>query len=172
MSSVAALDSEYPFTALVRASDRDGLLVGIVTAVWEEMLDLPLSVRDDGDELDGAEQHGDILTGVIHIVGDWNGTVALAAPPSLATEFASRMLAAPPEALTKLEIEDTWGEMVNMVGGNLKALVPPPTQLSLPAVIAGQSYAYRVPNGRTLNEVTFACLGRRIRLTVIQHEGR
>jgi hypothetical protein len=36
-----------------------------------------------------------------------------------------------PEALTEAEVRDGWGELVNMVGGNLKALVPPVSRLGL-----------------------------------------
>ena len=58
-----------------------------------------------------------------------------------------------PEALTDAEVRDAWGELVNMVGWNLKALVPPRSRLGLPAV---------------LSDVDFACLGPRVRLTVLQ----
>ena len=58
-----------------------------------------------------------------------------------------------PEALTDAEVRDAWGELVNMVGWNLKALVPPVSRLGLPAV---------------LSDVDFACLGQRVWLTVLQ----
>ena len=36
-----------------------------------------------------------------------------------------------------VDVADAWGELVNMIAGNLKALVPPPSQVSLPSVVEG-----------------------------------
>lgn len=65
---------------------------------------------------------------------------------------------------------DAWGELVNQIGGNLKALIAPPTQLSLPDVVVGETFLYRVPRTRSINEMTFACIGGRVRLTVLRPE--
>ena len=65
-------------------------------------------------------------------------------PRSFAAKCAGIMHGQEPEALTEAEVQDGWGELVNIVGGNLTALVPP---ISCPS---------------------FACLGQRVRLTVLQ----
>ena len=61
------------------------------------------------------------------------------------------------------------GELVSVVGGNLKALLPPPTALSLPAVGEAGTWLSREEGTTVLNEVTFACLGERMRLTVLKN---
>jgi chemotaxis protein CheX len=72
--------------------------------------------------------------------------------------------------LTSTEVADAWGELLNMVGGNLKALLPPPSQVSLPCVRVSPTYVYSEPEVRVLNQVTFACLGHRLRLTVLSRQ--
>ncbi|QCC78154.1 chemotaxis protein CheX [Nocardioides daphniae] len=39
---------------------------------------------------------------------------------------------------SEADVVDAVGELVNMVGGNVKSLVPGPSQLSLPLVATGQ----------------------------------
>ncbi len=158
---------EYPFSARLRTSDRDELLVTITTAVWESILDFPLTVRDGHEPL---EEGGRVLTGAITISGNWDGIVALSTSHEFAVECAARMFAKPEAEITPTEEQDAWGELVNMVAGNLKALVPPVTHLSLPTVVDGTTYTYRVPRARVLNEITFACLGSRFRLAVLQRD--
>jgi hypothetical protein len=58
-----------------------------------------------------------------------------------------------------------------MVGGNLKALLPPPTTLSIPEVRETETWLSREEGTTVLNEVTFACLGERMRLTVLKQRG-
>jgi hypothetical protein len=45
---------------------------------------------------------------------------------SFAAECAAIMYGRRAEELTPPEVLDAWGELVNMVGGNLKALLPAP----------------------------------------------
>lgn len=78
------------------------------------------------------------------------------------------MLDLDPAALSQQDVADAWGELVNMIAGNLKALMPPPSEVSLPSVVEGTTYIYRVPRTEVLNELTFACLGKRIRVTVLE----
>jgi CheY-specific phosphatase CheX len=168
MTATARPAPEYPFSPQTRAADRDRILIDIVASVWDSMLGLPILVRDGQEDLD----HGDIhtLTGTVHVTGAWQGTLAMATPIVLATECAARMYDQPAGSLPLTEVQDAWGELCNMVAGNVKACLPPPCQISLPGVVEGTTYSYRVGRTRVLNELTFACLGKRIRLTVLQRE--
>jgi hypothetical protein len=65
-------------------------------------------------------------------------------------------------------VRDGWAELVNMVGGNLKALVPPISRLGLPTVEERQVFRYEEEGSRVLNDVVFACLGQRVLLTVLR----
>jgi hypothetical protein len=162
-----AAASEFPFASLLRSSDRERILVQLMTSVWETILQLPILAREDHDGDEGRS--GDLLvTGRIQIAGAWEGTVAMTGPRSFAAKCAAIMHEREPEVLTEAEVRDGWGELVNMIGGNLKALVPPVSRLGLPAVHERKVFGYQEEGSRVLNDVVFACLGQRVRLTVLQ----
>ena len=73
-----------------------------------------------------------------------------------------------PAALTEAEVRDGWGELVNIVGGNLTAQVPPVSRLGLPTVHEHEVFGYEEEGSRVLNDVVFACLGQAVRLTILQ----
>mgnify|MGYP000064829271 CR=1 FL=1 len=164
--TAAILDSEYPFSALLRASDRDVLLGQIVESVWATTLELPVSRRDDGEDLDHGPGDHRTVVGTVRVEGAWPMTVALVGSLTLAARCAERMFAAQPGSLGSAELCDAWGELVNQVGGNLKALIQPPGRLGLPVVTEGDGYTWRAPGTRVINELTFASVGGRLRLTV------
>ena len=47
------VSSEFPFASLLRSSDRELILVQLMTSVWETILQLPILARDghDGDQV-------------------------------------------------------------------------------------------------------------------------
>jgi len=49
--------------------------------------------------------------------------------------------------------------LANMVGGNVKALLPEPCRISLPAVADGMDYRLSVPGARPVTAVTWTCGG-------------
>jgi chemotaxis protein CheX len=103
----------------------------IAQMVWESMLRLPLVPAEPtgpGDE--------PVLVAAIRFKGAWHGEVAATVGQGLARRIAGAMLETLPEALGDEDVHDALREMINMVGGNLKALLPPPCQLSLPQVVA------------------------------------
>jgi len=83
--------------------------------------------------------------------------VALSCPFSFAAECGAMMYGRPAAELAASEVRDAWGELVNIVGGNLKALLTPPCRLGLPSVEDAATYSYREPHSRVLNQLTFAC---------------
>lgn len=93
--------------------------------------------------------------------------MALTASRSLAAKCTAIMHQRQPEDLSEEEVRDGWEELTNMVGGNLKALVPPESRLSLPEIRAATGYGWTELGLLVLNQVTFACLGQRIRLCVL-----
>src|SRR5215213_1891269 len=69
------------------------------------------------------------------MVGPWNGTVVLTCGRSTAEELSRSLLKehAPP-VLDAEDVEDALGELANVVGGNVKAVLPGPSVLGLPEV--------------------------------------
>jgi chemotaxis protein CheX len=77
----------------------------------------------------------DAISSWVEIVGPWNGTVVLTCGRSTAEALSRCLLArhAPP-VLDAEDIQDALGELANVVGGNVKALLPGPSVLGLPEV--------------------------------------
>ena len=149
-----ALLTEFPFATLLRSSDRDQILIRLVVAVWDSLLQFPILIRAEH----GADTHAplDLLVGTIRITGPWPATVALIAPAAFAADCAVVMYSQPAATLSAGDIADAWGELSNIVGGNLKALLPPPSLLSLPEVEPGASFVYAPSGTRAVNDLTFA----------------
>jgi len=72
----------------------------------------------------------------VSITGEWHGTVSVELPTGLAEEVTRRMLAV--TDTFDEDVADAVGELVNMIGGNVKSLMPGPSVLSLPVVAAGR----------------------------------
>ena len=77
----------------------------------------------------------DAISSWVEIVGPWNGAVVLTVARSTAEELARCLLKehAPP-VLDDEDVEDAMGELANVVGGNVKAVLPGPSVLGLPEV--------------------------------------
>jgi len=71
----------------------------------------------------------------IGITGTWNGHVILELSSVAAVRAARAMVAT--DDVSSADISDALGELVNMVGGNIKGLVPQPSALGLPLVFHG-----------------------------------
>ena len=77
----------------------------------------------------------DAVSAWVEVVGPWNGAVVLTCGRATAEELARCLLAehAPP-VLDAEDVEDGMGELANVVGGNVKAVLPGPSALGLPEV--------------------------------------
>lgn len=124
----------------------------IAQMVWESMLSLPLVPAESAGRGDQPT-----LVAAIRFKGAWHGEVVATVDHDLARSIAGAMLEILPEALGDEDVHDALREMINMVGGNLKALLPPPCQLSLPLVVSTQASQGEVL-GLAVNEaVHFEC---------------
>lgn len=100
-------------------------------------------------------KEADLITSSVHITGAWRGTVVLVLPRAVALNAAAGMFAAPADEMTPLHVHDAVGELGNMIGGNLKALLPPPCFLSLPSVTHGRDVETNIIGGRCLAKESF-----------------
>jgi hypothetical protein len=70
----------------------------------------------------------------IAITGDARALMTIVCDKDFARHLACTMFMYSPEALTDEETNDALGELVNIIGGNVKGVIPVETQLSLPSV--------------------------------------
>lgn len=72
----------------------------------------------------------------VTVSGAWEGMISIEVPTVMAEEVTRRMLAV--DETPDEDVADAVGELVNMIGGNIKSLMPGPSVLSLPVVAAGR----------------------------------
>jgi chemotaxis protein CheX len=133
--------------------------------IWSTMLGLDTVART----VPGfAELATPVYTGCVQITGSWEGAVVVDCPAPLARRAAAAMLGIAEDDCTASDLHDVVGEIANMTGGNLKAMLPGSCQLSLPAVTEGMDYVLTVPGATVVASVGLDCGGTPFRAAVHQ----
>ncbi len=137
-------------------------------AIWSTLCDLPF------ERTYGPGPTGDVgastVTSLVHIEGTWQGAVLVQLPLSLATTLTGAMLQGE-EAPDAEEVRDAIGELANMMAGNLKALLPQPSRISLPAVVFGRDYHLSLVGTTPVARVTFRSGDEPVVVSLLQHPG-
>jgi chemotaxis protein CheX len=138
---------------------------GITRTIWATLFDLPLELGDTAEL--GPESS---VTSCVHIDGEWHGALVLRCPMALAQTLTAQMFQA--ESAPELDdVRDALGELANMLGGNVKALLPAPSQISLPAVAVGSDYELSVVGTTEVASVSFTCDGHPLIVALLQRSG-
>jgi chemotaxis protein CheX len=141
-------------------------LAQVVEAVFGTML--KLQVGESGKPWFAGE---DRLTGTVHLTGDWSGAVLLECNQRQACGFAGHFLSMnPPEAVDDV-VRDVLGELVNMIGGNLKCVLTRGIRLSMPSVVDGSQYSLRVCGVECEERLAFQCAEGLFWITVMTTRG-
>jgi chemotaxis protein CheX len=137
----------------------------IVDSVWQSLFGASAEPRGPVD----SGELGTVMHASIQITGAWNGAVVLTIPRDLAEACASTMFDSAPGTAKPEEIADAVGELVNMVGGNVKSLVEQPSQLSLPTVVDGAVHSLSIPGSKVVHALWFEADGHPF--SALLHEG-
>lgn len=125
-------------------------LTEMVEQVWMSYLD-PEGVSPlipTYDENQPSEVHSSVS-----ISGSWAGHVVYASSASAARRAAGAFLAMEPDEVSEEDLSDVLGEMANIIGGNVKAMLPPGAFLSLPHVMLAPESAARYPNAERISGI-------------------
>ena len=137
----------------------------VVNDVCAGMLGLEMQPTEDQtcDETDA-------LSAVIRISGGWDSLVQVLAPKTTARVIASTMFDTDESDLSEADVLDAVGEIVNMVGGNLKGIVEGDSSLSLPCVGNATGEA---PFGKDFDGITVAhrCQGDALVVRLLDRQG-
>ncbi len=139
---------------------------GATQEVWQTML---------GAEPQPAEAvpAGGLVSASVSISGAWSGTILMNCSSTLASRVACTMFELAPGDLDDDLIADAIGEVVNMVGGKLKGLLPSPTTLSMPTVIRHLHVEdIRYPHQAAGPLQTFLVNGESLRVAVLVGEAQ
>jgi chemotaxis protein CheX len=137
----------------------------LVISIWDSVLQRTLEPAEQG-----ADPGPGTMTAYVQITGNWDGAVVLTCDTHIAAEAASVMFDISQADATSSDIQDALGELANIVGGNLKGLLPEPCYMSLPTVIDGSQYCSRVPGSKLLTRVPFHREGRSLCVSLLQRE--
>lgn len=122
-------------------------LAEMVEQVWVSYLDpegvSPLVPSFDDNQ--PSEVHSSVS-----ITGSWTGHVVYASSTAAARRAAAAFLAVEPDEVSQDDLSDVLGELANIVGGNVKAMLPPGATLSLPQVVLAPESATRYPNAERI----------------------
>lgn len=131
-------------------------IIEVTNVVWESMLGIELAPC--GDDVPEPVP-GPFLTGCVLINGAFEGGVTIQMPLPTARYLAGLMFGMETDDVSDEETTDAIGELANMVGGNLKALVAQPSKISLPSVTEGTDYRVTIPGTAVAHRCTFVCEG-------------
>jgi chemotaxis protein CheX len=130
----------------------DNVIEQIAQSVFATMLNIDLARVDEPPPPDH-----DLLLATVHIAGQWTGSVVLALSQEVARESAAAMLQVSSKVVTDADQQDVASELVNMIGGNLKSMLPGPSFLSLPTIISGREFGMEVHDAELLDDIVLAC---------------
>ena len=132
----------------VEVNEND--LAEMVEQVWESYLD-PEGVSPlipTYDENQPSEVHSSVS-----ITGSWTGYVVYASSTEAARRAAAAFLALEADEVSQEDLSDVLGELANIVGGNVKAMLPPGALLSLPQVMLAPENTTVYPNAERISGV-------------------
>jgi chemotaxis protein CheX len=146
----------------------DAAIDGIVSTVWQSVLDVAIE-PDDTIHAHGQEPLGEhTYAGVVQIAGAWDGAIAVQCSAPMARFAARHMFDLHDEAVSLADLQDALGELTNMTGGNIKALLPEPCTLGLPVVVEGADYRVRLPGASVVRRATYRANGEMVVVTMLE----
>jgi chemotaxis protein CheX len=137
----------------------------IADQVWQSYLDpagtspLVPAARRPVDDLPAAVSAA--VSASVSVTGAWCGHVVIAFSPAASRNAASALLGIELDDVSPVDVTDAIGELANVIGGNVKSLLPEPCVLSLPHLFQGDSGVVHWPSvvevcqlsGEWLNEL-------------------
>lgn len=131
--------------------DMDRYLCELSTSVWEQTLGLTLEPAEP------AARSGPSLQGRVRISGVWTGTLVFECSVGAAHRAAQIMFGTSGDDDSVQDRQDAVGELTNMIGGNLKALLSDDgCVLSLPVVTEGEDAAEAVGGSQVIARQAFS----------------
>jgi hypothetical protein len=77
----------------------------------------------------------DVVSAWVDIIGPWTGSVVLTCAPATAEALTeSVLMTRPPTVVDDEDVADALGELANVLGGNIKSVLPGESRLGLPQI--------------------------------------
>ena len=135
----------------------------IAEATWQSIVGT--QVNSGGGTATMTSPEG-FLTGSVEITGAWNGVVLLHGAEPLIREAAAVIFGSNEGEVSHQDQLDAMYELTNIMGGNIKSLLPEPCQLALPKVESTTPELLKVPGAERVSDLVFDCQGQPIHVSV------
>ena len=135
----------------------------IAEATWQLMVGVDVRAGTGTATMVKSEE---FVTGLVEITGAWNGVVSLHGAEPLVRAAAAVIFGKEEATVTRQDELDAMYELTNILGGNIKGLLPEPCQLSLPRVEEATADCPVVVGAERLSHLAFDCQGQPMYLTV------
>ena len=97
-----------------------------------------------------------MVTGSVQVTGKWNGVITLYLSSSLVNQITETMFSLESGEADAETKKDAIGELINMVGGNIKSMLPQPSALSTP-IFAMEGQSQQFPFTKRVTQCKFTC---------------
>lgn len=143
---------------------KEDELVQYAEMIWSSFLGLKAQRSHEVYTSDPTNVESCVL-----ITGSWIGAVSINCPESLAYKIAEIMFHLTPGSVGIEELQDAIGEIINMIGGNIKSLMSPSSHLSLPIVAVG-GHSLQYPMTQIVCKVTMKSLDQLFQITIMKQK--
>ena len=143
-------------------------LIHVVDEIFSSMAGMKLAPAPSPVRFDRQKAY---VVSAVQIVGDWQGAVRLDSDLEFCRQVCAHFLCVEPGELSPEDIRDAAGELANITGGSVKALIAPTCSLSLPSVVMGQNYEFSLLQGKVILESSFLHDSGHLLVSVLEKQG-
>ncbi|GAA1794878.1 chemotaxis protein CheX [Planosporangium flavigriseum] len=148
-------------TTSATLTDTD--LFAIAEQIWASYLDVegtsPLL------EAPRTAPSSDVCASV-SVTGAWVGHIVVSCSMPAARNVAAALLGIDLDGVAREDVTDALGELANIIGGNVKSLMPEPSALSLPIVLIDGNTGW--PSASEVSRLSGEWLGEPISVQVLE----
>lgn len=124
--------------------------IRIARDVFGNMADM--SIEPVGDSW---KPQAESVTSAVHFTEPWQASLFVDCSLPLALTFTGRLLAIEAPTSVNEDVLDAVRELANMIGGNLKAVMPSTVCMSVPMIVREQSRESELCGARRLSTIVF-----------------
>jgi chemotaxis protein CheX len=135
----------------VQLEDYRTDILGLAESVFLSMLALEVHPSDE-ELLPDAP----MITGAVYYAGPWKGAVLVQCNRTQACDFTERLMGISQPSEFDDDVRDAVGELTNIIGGNLKPILPHGVVLSMPSVVEGYPSALRICGKNPIIRLAFS----------------
>ena len=109
----------------------------------------------------------DTFSGSVQVTGKWQGIILLSLPSALVNTLTEALFSLEQGKVSNEDRKDAVGELINMIGGNIKALLPQPSAISVP-LLALEGHQQYFPSTKMVTHCQFECDGKPFALSLYE----